>query len=414
MDKTVVIARHGNRLHVAKARDGRLKACWDWHDDQVASHNHPVPAGRRHPTIRYRRSVAAATLSSGQSSRFNVRQGANMAGQVTHDRIMQLAIGFWASKTFLSAVELGVFGAVADGALTLPELRKRLGLHERSARDFFDALVAMGLLLRDEAGRYSNSEEAELYLNPAKPGYMGGLIEMFNARLYGFWGSLTEALRTGEPQNETKKGGDLFAALYADTDRLEGFLRAMGAQSLPVARTMAEVLPWKDVRTVFDIGTAQGCVPVELARAHPHLTGGGFDLPAVAPVFSRYVASHGMSERLRFVPGNFFVDDLPRADVLIMGMILHDWNLSTKRMLIKKAYEALEPGGSLIVYEFLIDDARRKHLPGLLMSLNMLIESRGGFDYTGADCIGWMNEAGFTDCRVVPLTGPHSAVIAKK
>jgi hypothetical protein len=337
-----------------------------------------------------------------------------MAERVTHDRIMQLATGFWASKTFLSAVELGVFGAVADRALTLRELRERLGLHERSARDFFDALVAIGLLLRDEAGRYSNSEEAELYLNPAEPGYMGGLIEMLNARLYGFWGSLTEALRTGEPQNEAKRGGDLFAALYADTDRLEGFLRAMGAQSLPVARTMAEVLPWKDVRTVFDIGTAQGCVPVELARAHPHLTGGGFDLPAVAPVFSRYVASHGMSERLRFVAGDFFVDELPRADVLIMGMILHDWNLKTKRMLIKKAYEALEPGGSLIVYEFLIDDERRKHLPGLLMSLNMLIESRGGFDYTGADCIGWMNEAGFTDCRVVPLTGPHSAVIAKK
>ena len=162
-----------------------------------------------------------------------------MAERVTHDRIMQLATGFWASKTFLSAIELGVFGAFAEGALTLPELRKRLGLHERSARDFFDALVAIGLLQRDEAGRYSNSEEAELFLNPAKPGYMGGLIEMLNARLYGFWGSLTEALRTGEPQNEAKQGGDLFAALYADTDRLEDFLRAMGAQSLPVARTLA-------------------------------------------------------------------------------------------------------------------------------------------------------------------------------
>jgi O-methyltransferase domain/Dimerisation domain len=337
-----------------------------------------------------------------------------MTQQITHDRIIQLATGFLASKTFLSAVELGVFGAFADGPLTLPEVRMRLGLHERSARDFFDTLVALGLLRRDETGRYSNSEEAELFLNPAKPGYMGGLIEMLNARLYGFWGSLTEALRTGEPQNEAKHGGDIFGALYADPDRLESFLRAMTAQALPIARTLAEEFPWGNVRTFIDIGTAQGCVPVELALAHPHLGGGGFDLPAVEPIFSRYVASHGLSERLHFTPGDFLVDDLPRADVLIMGQILHDWGLPTKLMLIGKAYTALEKGGSLIVYEYLIDDDRRTHLPGLLSSLNMLIETRGGFDYTGADCMGWMRDAGFANCHVVPLTGTHSAVIANK
>ena len=337
-----------------------------------------------------------------------------MARHITHDRIMELATGFWASKTFLSAVELGVFGALADEPLELLELRMRLGLHERCARDFFDALVALELLRRDESGRYSNSEEAELFLNPAKPRYMGGFVEMLNARLYGFWGSLTEALRSGEPQNEAKHGGDLFGALYADPERLESFLRAMTAQSLPVARTLAGVFPWGNVRTVVDVGTAQGSVPVELALAHPHLGGGGFDLPAVEPIFSRYVALHGLSERLHFTPGNFLADDLPRADVLVMGLILHDWDLPTKRMLIGKAHAALEKGGSLIVYEFLIDDDRRTHLPGLLMSLNMLIETRGGFDYTAADCMGWMRDAGFRNCRVVPLTGPHSAVIANK
>lgn len=337
-----------------------------------------------------------------------------MPQSITHDRIMQLATSFWASKAFLSAVELGVFGTLADGPLNVSDLRTRLGLHERSARDFFDALVAMGTLRRDETGRYSNSDEAELFLNPAKSGYMGGFIEMLNARLYGFWGSLTEALCTGAPQNEAKHGGDLFGTLYADPDRLEGFLRAMTGQTLPVARALTNVFPWQNVRTVCDIGTAQGCVPVELALAHPHLGGGGFDLPAVKPAFSRYIASRGLSERLRFIPGDFFTDDLPRADVLVMGLILHDWDLPTKRMLIGKAHAALEKGGSLIVYEFLIDDDRRTHLPGLLMSLNMLIETRGGFDYTGADCMGWMREAGFTNCHVVPLTGPHSAVIATK
>ncbi len=337
-----------------------------------------------------------------------------MRDDVSHDRIMQLAMGFAASKTLLSAVEIGVFGAFAEGPLDSDALRARLGLHERAARDFFDALVALGLLRRDDAGRYSNSEEADRFLDPFGPEYIAGIIEMFNARLYGFWGSLTEALRTGKPQNEAKHGGDLFSALYADPDRLEGFLRAMTGQARPVARTLAQVYPWETVRTVVDIGTAQGCVPVELARAHAHLSGGGFDLPAVAPIFSRYVASHGLSDRLRFIAGDFFVDDLPRADVLVMGMILHDWDLPAKRMLISKAHAALEKGGSLIIYEFLIDDVRRTHLPGLLMSLNMLIETRGGFDYTGADCMGWTLEAGFAESCVIPLVGPHSAVIATK
>jgi hypothetical protein len=337
-----------------------------------------------------------------------------MTDNVTPERIMQLAMGFWASKTLLSAVEIGVFGAFAEGPLDLIALRARLGLHERGAHDFFDALVALGLLRRDGAGCYGNSEEADRFLDPTRPGYIGGIIEMFNARLYGFWGSLTEALRTGAPQNEAKHGGDLFAALYTDPGRLEGFLRAMTGQALPVARALAGVFPWETVRTVVDIGTAQGCVPVELAHAHSHLSGGGFDLPAVAPIFSHYVASHGLTDRLRFTPGDFFTDDLPRADVLVMGMILHDFDLPTKRMLIGKAHAALEKGGSLIIHELLIDDARRTNLPGLLMSLNMLIETKGGFDYTGADCIGWTRDAGFAESRVVPLVGSHSAVIATK
>jgi hypothetical protein len=333
---------------------------------------------------------------------------------LAHDRVMELAMGFWASKVLLSAVELRIFGAFEDGPLDLRALRNRTGLHARSAHDFFDTLVALGLLQRNDAGQYSNAAEADLFLNPARPGYIGGIIEMFNARLYSFWGSLTEALRTGEPQNEAKHGGDLFANLSTDPARLEGFLRAMTGQSLPVAHALAGAFPWGRVKTVIDVGTAQGCVPVQLVLAHPHLTGGGYDLPAVGPIFSRFVSSHGLADRLRFFSGDFLVGDLPHADVLVMGLILHDWDLPTKRMLLRKAYAALGNGGSLIVYEFLIDDDRRVHIPGLLMSLNMLIETRGGFDFTGADCIGWMKEAGFSDARVVPLAGPHSAVIATK
>jgi hypothetical protein len=337
-----------------------------------------------------------------------------MANDLAYDRIMQTAIGFWSSKVLLSAVELGVFGTLAAEPLDATSLRQRLGIHQRAARDFFDSLVALGLLQRDDAGYYSNTPETAYFLEPARPSYIAGIIEMFNARLYGFWGSLTDALVTGEPQNETKGGGDLFAKLYADPVRLEGFLRAMTGLSAPVADALAEAFPWGKVGSVIEVGAAQGCVPVRLALAYPHLSVAGFDLPEVEPIFSRYVQAHGVPDRVRFIPGDFLRDELPRADAFIMGMILHDWDLETKTALIGKAYRALPPGGSLIVYEMLIDDERRMHLPGLLMSLNMLIETRGGFDFTGADCIGWMRETGFSDARVVPLAGPHSAVVGVK
>ena len=337
-----------------------------------------------------------------------------MDQEVTYDRIMQTAMGFWASKTLMSAVELGIFDALASGPLDATALRLRLGIHERSARDFFDALVAQGLLRRDKAGLYTNSAETARFLDRAKASYIGGIIEMFNARLYGFWGSLTEALRTGKPQNEAKSGGDLFGNLYTDPVRLEGFLRAMTGMTTPVADALAGVFPWERVSSVVDIGSAQGCVPVRLALAHPHLTASGFDLPEVGPIFSRFVAAHDLSDRVRFISGDFFQDSLPPADAHIMGMILHDWDLPAKRMLLGKAFASLPQGGSLIVCEMLIDDERRAHLPGLLMSLNMLIETRGGFDFSGADCIGWMRDAGFSAARVVPLSGAYSAVIGTK
>lgn len=333
---------------------------------------------------------------------------------VTSDGILQLGMAFWGSKTLLSAVELGVFTELArDGALDAGALAERLGLHRRSARDFFDALVALGMLER-HGDRYANTPQTDQFLDRAKPSYAGGFLEMANARLYPFWGSLTEALRSGEPQNEAKRGENFFTRLYADPDRLEGFLKAMTGISLPSAQAIARQFPWKQYTSFLDLGCAQGGLPVQVALAHGHLSGGGMDLPEVRPIFEAYVTSRGLHERLRFHPGDFFREPLPSAEVLVMGHILHDWNLEEKRMLLGKAWHALPAGGALIVYETLIDDDRRQNAMGLLMSLNMLIETPGGFDFTGADCQGWMREAGFRETRVEPLVGPESMVIGLK
>lgn len=332
---------------------------------------------------------------------------------LTPDRILGLGLSFWNARTLLSAVEIGVFTGLARGAADLETIRARHNLHPRSARDFLDALVALGMLERRD-GLYSNTPEADRFLDRAKPTYVGGLLEMCSRRLYGCWDRLTEALHTGQQQNVSKGSDDIFGALYADERRLREFLSAMTGLSLGVGEAIAAKFPWRRYRTFVDVGAAQGAVPVCIARAHAHLTGVNFDLPVVGPVFSEYVASFGLSDRLAFQGGDFFKDPLPHADVVIMGHILHDWDLPTKQMLIAKAYAALPAGGSLLVFESLIDDDRRHNVFGLLMSLNMLIETPGGFDYTGADCIGWMREAGFREARVEHLCGPDSMVVGLK
>jgi hypothetical protein len=333
---------------------------------------------------------------------------------LTPEKILQTGLAFWQAKTLLSAIEMGLFTELSRGAEPFDVLSGRLGLHPRGARDFLDTLVALGFLTR--AGDcYGNTPEADLFLDRHKPSYVGGLLEMANHRLYPFWGHLTEALRTGQPQNEVKSGGPgLFETLYADPARLQQFLAAMTGISHGANIAIARTFPWKDYRTYVDVGTAQGDLAAQIALANEHLRGLGFDLAEVAPIFEDYVASLGVAGRVTFVAGSFFDGELPKADVVLMGHILHDWDLPTKKMLIRKAFNAVPRGGALIVYEAIIDDDRSKNAFGLMMSLNMLIETPGGFDYTGADCSEWMREAGFSTTRVEPLVGPDSMVIGIK
>ena len=337
-----------------------------------------------------------------------------MNQSLTPERILQTGLAFWASKTLLSAIEVGVFTELTQGAQPLDVLAPRLGLHPRASRDFLDTLVALGFLQRD-GDRYSNTPETDLFLDRAKPSYIGGILEMANHRLYPFWAHLTTALRTGQPQNELRTGEPgLFEVLYADPARLREFLAAMTGISHGANMTIARALPWANHKTFVDVGTAQGDLAVQIALANPHLRGVGYDLPAVAPIFEEYAAAMGVADRVTFQPGDFFAHDLPKADVILMGHILHDWDLPTKRMLVGKAFDALPVGGAFVVYEAIIDDDRSKNAFGLMMSLNMLIETPGGFDYTGADCAAWMTEAGFSSTRVEHLVGPDSMVVGIK
>ena len=327
------------------------------------------------------------------------------------DRIVSIAYLFRQSKVLFVAAELDVFGILAEGPLDAETLTARCRIHPRGSRDFFDALVALRLLDRDREGRYANTSESDCYLIRGKPTYIGGLLQHLDSRHYQNWDGLARALVTGEPQSAL--GTKDYPRFYADEKTQQIFLDGMSAGSLVAARSLARQFSWSGYRTFIDVGTAQGCVPVEIARAHPHLRGGGFDLAEVEPAFTGYVASQQLSDRLTFYPGDFFADPLPLADVLIMGRILHNWDVSSRIALVEKAYQALTPGGTLIIYDPLIDEQRGEP-HGLLSSLNMLIETANGSEYTAADCKAWMANAGFSDLRVMPLGDVHAAVIGTK
>ncbi|WP_411870219.1 methyltransferase [Vulcanococcus limneticus] len=333
-------------------------------------------------------------------------------------RILEVGMAFWPAKVLLSAVELGLFSSLGTGSLTGPELVEALALHPRANPDFFDTLVALGFLERDgdgEGARYRNTEETGLFLDRAQAGYIGGFLEMANDRLYPFWGDLAEALRTGAPQNEIKAtGAPMFEELYAEPERLEQFMAAMSGISAGNFQALAERFDFSPYRSLCDVGGASGLLSTLVARRHPHLHCTTADLPPATAIAARRIAAEGLADRIDAVPLDFFADPLPKADVITMGLILHDWNLEKKLQLVRAAYEALPEGGAFIVVEHLIDDARRSNAFGLMMSLNMLIEFGDAFDFTGADFDRWCREAGFRRTEVIPLGGPASAGVAYK
>jgi predicted O-methyltransferase YrrM len=339
-----------------------------------------------------------------------------MGAQLDPSRILNVGFGFWGSKVLLTAVDLELFTVLAEKKMTGEELGNRLGLHPRGIWDFFDALVALGFLEREGNGRealYDNTEETALYLDKNSAAYIGGALEMCNARLYKFWDDLGIALKTGQPQNEVKHSQKpIFETLYAELPRLEQFMAAMTGLSRANFSALADRFDFSKYNTLCDVGGATGLLAMLVAKKHPHMRCTSFDLPAVQPIAEKAIAREGLSDRVKTASGDFFKDALPRADVITMGMILHDWNLKNKKHLIKLACDALPTGGAFIAIENLIDDARRENAFGLMMSLNMLIEFGDAFDFSGADFWDWCKEAGFKRYEVLHLAGACSAAIA--
>jgi precorrin-6B methylase 2 len=337
---------------------------------------------------------------------------------VDPSHIIKVGMGFWASKVLLTAVKLELFTKLAPRPLTAKEIKYEICLNERGVYDFLDSLVALGFLQKSgnkSTAVYSNSVDSNLFLDKNKLSYMGGLLEMANNRLYGFWNYLEEGLRTGTPQNEVRTGRtNLFDEIYSDVDKTREFVNAMGGIQTGNFITFARTFDFTRFNTLCDIGGAGALLSAHVVTHNPHMRCISFDLPAVAPIAAENISRMGLASDIIIRSGDFFSDPFPVADVITMGNILHDWGTRDKKMLMRKAYDALPAGGQLVVIENIIDDERRENAFGLMMSLNMLIETPEGFDFTASDFNVWAKETGFDRTYLLPLTGPSSAVVAVK
>jgi precorrin-6B methylase 2 len=341
--------------------------------------------------------------------------------QPTPQHIMQIGLGFWASKTLLAAVNFQLFTILAEkGKLSASQIKTTLNLKctDRHAYDFLDTLTSFGFLQREgllENAVYSNGTDTNIFLDKKKPSYIGGILEMANNRLYGFWADLEAGLRTGLPQNEVKNGVDNpFEELYKSPEKLKEFAHAMSGIQMGNFMAFAQQFDFSKYKSLADVGGSGAMLSIMVAKHQPHMQCISIDLPPVAPVAQENIDHFGLSAKVKTANGDFFKDDLPKADVITMGNILHDWDEEKKLILIKKAYEALSPGGAFVTIENVIDEQRKENSFGLMMSLNMLIETGKGFDYTFSDFTGWAKAVGFKSTMIIPLTGPTSAAIAYK
>ncbi len=344
-------------------------------------------------------------------------RAADAGDEPSPDPVFDVGLGFLGAKALATAVEFGVFDALADDPLPRAELADRTGVHERGAADFFDAFVALDLLERED-GVYRNAPAASRYLDSDGDAYVGDFLGFAGRNIYGSWAALDDALRTGEPQtgrpDPDPDRGAAYGTLYEDDERLAGFLDAMSGFSAVSADAVARRFPWSDYDTVCDLGTSKGKFLVEVAGRHDHLSAVGVDLPPVESHFVEHVAADGLDDRVAFRAADFFADPLPDADVFVLGHVLHNWEPGKKRRLLSRAYDALPEDGALVVYGTIVDDDRRENVLALLMSLNMLVTMDSGGGYTFAECEAWLAEVGFAGTRRVELPGPDSMVVAEK
>ncbi|WP_320065197.1 methyltransferase [Micromonospora sp. RTGN7] len=322
--------------------------------------------------------------------------------------ILRLGNAFCESQALLTAAELDLFTVLRAGPATERELCERLGLSGRGVRDFLYLLVRLGLLT-ESGGRYRNSPDAARHLVAGEPGYLGGFLRGAKANLYPVWGGLTETLRTGRPRS----AADSFAAMLDDPAEVRRYARMMDGVLRPLLKPLLDAVDWAAYPEVLDVGGCRGSLVAELVVRHSGMSGHVFDLPQLEPVFAEQMAEAGVAERVTFHAGDFFTDPLPPADLIVFGHVLHNWDARQRELLVRAAFDALRPGGALLVHDRMLDPADPR-VDNLLASLTMALVTEAGGEYPVEELAELARAAGFAEVRRQPLDANETLVLCDR
>jgi ubiquinone/menaquinone biosynthesis C-methylase UbiE len=311
---------------------------------------------------------------------------ASPAPPLTPKPIMELATAFQRSRPLLTAFDLGLFTAIHDEARTSEATAAALGTDPRATDRLMNALVGLGLLEKHD-GHFSNTPLSATYLVKGRPDYLGGLGH--TNHLWDSWSRMTDVVRTGHPvlAAGTNDRGD---------DWLRPFIAAMHFRARQSAGEVIGMLGLEGVSRVLDVGGGSGAYAMAFARARRGISAVVFDLPNVLPLTRMYIAQEGLTAEVTTVSGDYLAAPLGDAyDLVFMSAVIHSNAVDDNRLLFRKAAAALNPGGQLVVQDFLMNEERDGPVAAALFALNMLVGTPEGDTYTESEVRSWMAEAGF-------------------
>ncbi len=306
-----------------------------------------------------------------------------------------------------AAIKLGVFDAMSEGARTIAQISQRTGASTRGIAALADGLVGIGLINR-RGQQFTLAPDTAEFLVQKKPAFMGGILKHVSRQLIKEWMNLAECVRTGRPTksvNQEGAGSEFFAQFVEDIFNMS-FASASAAADALLAESDGSV-------SVLDIAAGSGVWGIAMARERPHVRVTAVDWPAVIPVARRVAERHGVGERFGYVEGDILEADLGAGhDVATLGHILHSEGEERSRRLLKRVHDAMAPGGTIVVGEFVLDEGRRGPAVPLIFAVNMLVNTEAGSTYTFKQIAAWLKEAGFKRPRPLKVPGPWPLILA--
>lgn len=329
----------------------------------------------------------------------------------TPERIMQMAWGFAPPLIIEAAVRNGVFDRLDGGPKTVEETASASGASVRGLCAIMNALVGLGLLSRSEDEKYALTPESAEFLVSTRPSYFGGFIRHTSTHLVPRWLDLSEIVRKGKGTgevNDEQKGVEFFSQFVED-------LFPMNYPASQVLATVLQIDQAKQPVRVLDVAAGSGVWGIGLAQRSKQVHVTALDWPGVLEITRKVATRFGVADRFTFVQGDLRTADFGTGyQVVTLGHILHAEGEPRSRKLLKKTFDALAPGGTVSIAEFLVNDQRTGPPNGLIFAVNMLVSTEEGDTWSFEEIAGWLRDAGFENARTVDAPGPSPLILATR